>query len=225
MSRVSAVPSTGRHEMARQSYLSRIAGAAPAPQLTAVNDAVTAQPATLSSLLQHLSAPAAAPRTLMAVSSQPAMAAPASELPADRIAKASPLPPTPRTDPVRFEQAAPASASLAAETAKPSQLHHPAAERPLVIDNIPETERTAVPRGPRQSAPPAPRAELPAMADPARTDAAQPAQVHVHIGTVEVRTKAPPVNAAPPAPAQIPAAATFPAPARGYGWGYGLSQR
>jgi hypothetical protein len=56
--------------------------------------------------------------------------------------------------------------------------------------------------------------------------AAQPAPVHVHIGTVEVRTKASAAQALPPATTTVPSpAATAPTPARGYGWRFGLVQR
>lgn len=208
--------------MARQSYLSRVAGVAPAPQLTAVTDSTTAQPATLSSLLQHLSSPAGAPRPLMPVSTQPAMEAPVSGLDGHRTARANPHP---RKDPGPVARPAPALAPSVDEPARPSPIESPAADRPLIIANVPAALKTALTPGPRRSASAAAQAVRPAMADRAPTDVAQPASVRVHIGTVEVRTKAPPVNAVPPAPAQVPAPPAFPAPPRGYGWGYGLSQR
>jgi hypothetical protein len=214
--------------MARQSYLSRIAGAAPAPglQLTAVTDVADARPAALSSLLQHLSSPSALPQPPTAASFPAAVPAMTGDAP-DRPSEVSRLADPPLTHPVRFDQAGKAPASSAPEPTRLSPPRRPMADARPAIDSVPAaTAAAAALPEPRRAAQPAPPEKRPdAAVALQQPQAAAPAQVHVHIGTVEVRAKPPAIHTAPPAPAPIPATAAFSAPMRGYGWGFGLIQR
>jgi len=211
--------------MARQSYLSRIAGTAPAPalQLTAVTDAADAPPAALSSLLQHLSSPAGPSEPPVAAANFPAtVAATAADASGEPTVKAPRLTRPPQIHPVRLDQ--PAPTSPAPEPGRFPLPHRPEADPPLVIKSVSETMTAATPPEPRRTAPPEPQAARPGTAVAVQSQPAQPVPVQVHIGTVEVRAKAPAVHAAPPAPAPTTAPARS-APPRGYGWGFGLTQR
>jgi hypothetical protein len=227
MFRASAMLSTGRHEMARQSYLTRVAGSVPArsPQLTAVTGVAVAQPAALSSLLQHLSSPAAVPQPPTGAAPSAITAAVPADALDERPIEARPRPPQPQVDSIRPDKALQASVSPVAEPAARFQApHHSSVEESVATESAPKTA-AAVSLSPPQEIRYAPLPGPPDMADAVQPKAAvTPAPVHVHIGTVEVRTKAPQANAASPAATAIPAA-TFSAPPRGYGWGYGLGQR
>jgi hypothetical protein len=214
--------------MARQSYLSRIAGAAPAPglQLTAVTDVADARPAALLSLLQHLSSPSALPQPPTAVSFPAAAPAMTGDAP-DRPSEASRLADPPQTHPVQFDQAGKAPAAPVLEPTRLSPPRRPMADARPATESVSEATATAAPLPePRRAVQPAPPEKRPdAAVALQQPQAAAPAQVHVHIGTVEVHAKPPAIHTAPPVPAPIPATATFSAPPRGYGWGFGLIQR
>lgn len=211
--------------MARHSYLSRVAGSAPAPslQLIAGPDVASAQPAALSSLLQQLSPPAATPQPHAAASPSLTMAAIPTDTSLSRGAAVPRVGAPPEIDPIKIHKAAGASVAPTAEPARFQSPNRAGAEAPAIIESGPKTLAEVSP-GPSLNNRPAPQPQLRNTAEAVQPQREQPARVHVHIGTVEVRTKAPPINAAPPAPAAT-AAATFPAPPRGYGWGYGLGQR
>ena len=228
--------------MRRQSYLGRIAGVAPArgPQLTVLPDVAGAPPMTLalSSLLQNLSNPsvpplpaterhetaAREPATAKAAPGEPAFAAP------------EPGPPSQRPV-ISFQRSAPAAIPTVRTPSplRPATRRLPPEERPMTtvrpassaadaaarIGTPLESDRTVPPD-------PAPAEQGHAsMTLPSRA-AVQPAPVHVHIGTIEVRTKAPAARVLPPAAATMapaPPAAPVPMPPRGYGWRFGLVQR